>query len=220
MNILAVEIATPFTGAASIVGTRCAARYLRNLPSGESTTVPPLTPLVPQPSLLENFASLSAPPLCPAAVAARSTKTAKKSPFKNRPWWSVPVLAQEQEQVGQDKSHKIPESLERSASSSHDDLGRDLQAQDEEEEPTTSGELQQPTQQEQQQPQDETCLSSSGASFPSRQPDTWPSQYPFKTAQFVELSEIPESPSLGATMHHQPHLSDRTKRRRHNAAGW
>ena len=119
----------------------------------------------------------------------------------------MPAPAQEEEQEGQDKSDKLPGSLERSALSSREDLDRDFRAQNEEEEPTPSfGELRQLTQQEQQPPPEETCLSSSGADLPSRQPDPCPSQDPFETAQSVGLSEIPESSSLRGAEHHQPHL--------------
>jgi hypothetical protein len=51
--------------------------------------------------------------------------------------------------------------------------------------------------QQQQQPQEEACLSSSGAYLPSRQPETRPSQDPFKTVPHVGLCEEPDSPTLG-----------------------
>jgi hypothetical protein len=93
---------------------------------------------------------------------------------------------------------RIPDSLETSAVSSRDSLGLVLRVQDEDKEPTASfAELQ---------PQEEACLSSSGACLPNRQPETRPSQDPFKTVPHVGLCEEPDSPALGMTMYHQPQL--------------
>lgn len=142
----------------------------------------------PSPAVSTALEIPATPPSEPATAAS------------HRPWWPVAVFTEEEGRDGQDKSNRIPDSLDRSASSSCDGLGRDLPAQDEEGEPTTSPGEPPPR------PQEETCLSGSYADLPSRQPDNWPSQDPFETAQSVELSEIPESSSLGVTTHHQSHL--------------
>ena len=120
----------------------------------------------PPPAVSAALEIPATPPSEPVTAASHSTETVMGSPCQDQPWWSVPVRAQETEKDGQDKSDRIPDSLDMSASSLRNDLSRHLPTQGEEDRPTTSfRELQQP-------PLDESCLSSSGADFRSRQPGT------------------------------------------------
>ena len=151
----------------------------------------------PSPAVSTAFEIPATPSPQADTAASHSTETVKGSSFRNRPWWSVSVPAHETEKGGQDKSDGVTDSLDMIALSLRNDT------QGEEDGPTTSfGELQQPS-------QEESCLSSSRADFPSRQPGTWPSQDPFQTARSIELFEIPESSSSGAKSQPQPHLLDR-----------